>query len=234
MKALTEKWGARRFFFCDEAVSPRVLKKLPALLLEQGAAYDWTGAARFEPSLDAVTLQRLARSGCRMLMFGLESASPRVLERMDKGISLDVARRILREGAEAGIWNHIFFFFGFPGETAEEAQETLRFFRENSAHIHSICSGTFMLERHSRVAADPQRYGVSRLMSAPEHRLAFYYDYQVGSGMSETEAGRVEAAFLDSLPAKARAHLYFHDIYRFLYACQFEEGAGFPPMLEGQ
>jgi hypothetical protein len=233
IKALAEKWGARRFFFCDEAVSPRMLKKLSALLLEQGAAYDWTGAARFESSLDAPTLQQLARSGCRMLMFGLESASPRVLECMDKGINLDVARRILREGTEAGIWNHIFFFFGFPGETAAEGEETVGFFQENSAHIHSICSGTFMLERHSRVAADPQRYDVSRLISSPERRLAFYFDYHVSAGMSEKEAEHIEAVFLDTLPVKERAHLYFHDIYRFLYACQFEKGASLPPMLEG-
>ena len=31
--------------------------------------------------------------------------------------------RILQESNDAGIWNHTFFFFGFPGETLEDAQE---------------------------------------------------------------------------------------------------------------
>ena len=35
--------------------------------------------------------------------------------------------RILVESADAGIWNHTFFFFGFPGETLEDAQKTVNF-----------------------------------------------------------------------------------------------------------
>ncbi len=231
IRALAERWSVRHFFFSDEAVSPRILKLLSRRLLEGDLHVHWTGAARFEPSLDAATLQQIARAGCRMLMYGLESGSPTVLARMHKGIDLDVARRVLREGAAAGIWNHTFFFFGFPGETRQEAEETIRFFRENAAHIHSVCTGTFLLERHSAVAAHPEAYGVSRITHPYDRDMPFYYDYQAPWGVAAEEAEQIESDFLDTLPQKERPHLYYHDIYRFLYASQFWHGEPLPPML---
>jgi len=231
VRALAERWNVRHFFFSDEAVSPRILKRLSRRLLESDLHVHWTGAARFEPSLDAATLQQMARAGCRMLMYGLESGSPTVLGRMHKGIELDTARRILREGAAAGIWNHTFFFFGFPGETPQEAEETIRFFRENAAHIHSACTGTFLLERHSAIAARPAEYGVSRITHPYDRDMPFYYDYQADCGVDAHAAEQIESGFLDTLPQKDKPHLYYHDIYRFLYASQFRPGEPFPPML---
>jgi len=231
MLALAQAYGVRHFFFSDEAVSPRILKLLSRRMVAQGTDLDWACAARFERSLDAPTLQTMARAGCKMLMYGLESGSQRILDRMDKGTSLDIARRILKDGAEAGIWNHIFFFFGFPGETIQDAQETVDFFYGNRAHIHSACSGTFMLERYSKVMGSPERYDVSRVIQPHDRDLSYYYDYSVSSGINATDAEQVEAHFIDSLPGKKLAHLYFHDIYRFLYATQFDEKTPFPTML---
>ena len=43
------------------------------------------------------------------------------------------------------------------GETEEEATQTMDFIRRNSVAINSICTGTFLLEKYSIVAEDPQR-----------------------------------------------------------------------------
>ena len=43
----------------------------------------------------------------------------------------------MHESTEAGIWNHTFFFFGFPGETLEDAQETVNFLYAHKPYIHS-------------------------------------------------------------------------------------------------
>jgi hypothetical protein len=166
-----------------------------------------------------------------MVLYGLESGSQRVLDRMHKGTKLSTAERILREGARAGIWNHIFFFFGFPGETEQDARETIRFFRANRRVVHSVCTGTFLLERHAEVAADPSRYGIARLIAPPPERdLAYYYEYEVSSGVSAERAEQIEAAFIDSLPDKDVPQLYFHDIYRFLYASRFAASEKLPTM----
>lgn len=231
MLQTAERWESRHLFFCDEAVSPRIFKQLSRLLIAGGATLKWTAAARFERSLDAATLQQMRQAGCRMLMYGLESGAARMLARMNKGTSLDVARRVLRDGAAAGIWNHTFAFFGFPGETLEDAQETVDFLFGARRDLHSVCTGTFLLERHSDVEARPGDYGVTRLLRQRDRDLTYYYDYQVASGLTAEQAEQIEGYFVDSLPQKQRAHIYYHDIYRFLYASQFESGAPLPLLL---
>jgi anaerobic magnesium-protoporphyrin IX monomethyl ester cyclase len=231
MTSLAARHDARHFFFADEALSPRMLKSLSADLIRRGADLDWACCARFEPGIDADLLRQMRRAGCRMVLYGLESGSQRVLDRMHKGTQLATAERILREGAEAGLWNHIFFFFGFPGETEQDAQETIRFFRASRHMVHSICTGTFLLEKDARVAADPARYGIARLIPPrPERDLAYYYEYEVASGIDAARAEQIEAQFIDSLPEKKVPHLYFHDIYRFLYACRFQASEPLPTM----
>lgn len=231
MMALAEVYGTRHFFFADEALSPRMLKFLSARLIEAGGDFNWTCCARFEPGISAELLRQMCRAGCRVVLYGLESGSQRVLDRMDKGIRIETARRILKEGAAAGIWNHVFLFFGFPGETEEEAWETARFFNANRSIIHSSCTGTFLLERYARVADEAAAYGVSRLITRPEQDLAYYYDYEVSSGISPARAEEIEDQFLESLPDKPFPQFYFHDIYRFLYASRFGDWEPFPTML---
>ena len=231
MIALSRRYNTRHFFFADEALSPRLLKGLSRHLIRAGVDLDWACCARFEPGISGDLLGTMRRAGCRMVLYGLESGSQRILDRMIKGTKLSVAERILHEGAQAGIWNHIFFFFGFPGETEQDARETTGFFRANSHAVHSVCTGTFLLEKDAEVASDPARYGIERLISPrPERDLAYYYEYEPASGIGAERAEEIEAQFVDSLPDKAAPQLYAHDIYRFLFACRFSPAERLPTM----
>lgn len=231
MLAQSERYDTQHFFFADEALSPRMLRALSSCLIESGARLKWTCCARFEPGISSGLLHDMRRAGCRMVLYGLESGSQEVLDRMHKGTRLEIAERILREGAEAGIWNHIFFFFGFPGESEEQAQETIQFFYRNRDAVHSVCTGTFLFERHAQVARDPQAYGISRILPRPARDLAYYDEYETVGGVSASRAEQIEAQFIDRLPIKPVPHLYFHDIYRFLYASRFADSEPLPTML---
>jgi len=233
MRVLADRYDTRHFFFADEALSPRMLKALSKRLIVLGADLNWTCCARFEPGLNCDILMLMRRAGCRMVLYGLESGSQAVLDGMHKGTKPETAARILRDGAAAGIWNHIFFFFGFPGETQANAQETIDFFWSNRQHVHSVCTGTFLLERDSLVAANPSEYGVTRLIPPGQHRdLAYYYDYETVSGIGARRASEIEEAFIASLPDKPAPHLYAHDIYRFLHASQFSATDTLPTMAD--
>jgi hypothetical protein len=231
MTTLADRYGTDKFFFVDEALSPRLLKAMSAQLIEQDLHFYWACCVRFEPSIRIGLLRRMRRAGCRMLRFGMESGSQRVLDRMDKGTRVATMRRVLHDSAEAGLWNHAFLFFGFPGETESDAQETISFFRANQDVIHSISSDTFLLEPHARAAKSPAEYGISHIVPPrPGHDLAYYYEYRVSSGVGATRAEEIEAAFVDSLPAKEVPQYYFHEVYQFLYACQFTEEEPLPTM----
>jgi anaerobic magnesium-protoporphyrin IX monomethyl ester cyclase len=234
MTTLSKAYDANSFFFADEALTPRMLRTLSSLLIERGTSFNWATCARFEPSIDADLLKQMRRAGCRLLSFGMESGSQRVLDRMGKGTNVDVMRRILQDSAAAGIWNHTFMFFGFPGETEQDALATIEFFRANRDVIHSISSSTFLLERHARAYTNPEAYGISRRVPPSSQRdLAYYFEYEVSSGIGSRRAEEIEAAFVDSLPDKPNPQFYVHEIYQFLYASSFADGEPLPTMLGG-
>jgi anaerobic magnesium-protoporphyrin IX monomethyl ester cyclase len=233
MVALEAKYGVRHVFFADEAITPRNLRGMASLLGKLDAPVHWGGCVRFESVLSRTLLESMARGGCRMLLFGLEAGAESVIKRIGKGTKIEETGRILRQSSEAGIWNHVFFFFGFPGETIEDAQETVNFLYQNKQHIHSAAFGTFLLERYAPAHCFPERYGIKRIVHDPSRDLAIYFDYEVEAGMNEQLAELVASRFLDALPEKRFGHFYLHDVYRFLYIGHLSErGIPFPPWLD--
>ena len=232
MLALHEKYGTRHIFFADEAITPKNLRQMSRLLAEKGDPIHWCGCTRFERSLSKDILESLEKGGCRMLLFGLETASVPIVEAMEKGTQVETMGRILLESTTAGIWNHTFFFFGFPGETIENAQDTVNFLYEHKHAIHSASPGTFLLERYAPAHLYPDQFGVKRIIEHPERDLAIYFDFEVVSGMNEEMAEQVVASFLSVLPQKSFGQYYITDVYKLLYSSRLhDEGIRFPPWL---
>jgi radical SAM superfamily enzyme YgiQ (UPF0313 family) len=235
MQTLHQRYGVRHIFFADEAVTPRNLKNLSAILIERNLPLHWGGCARFEKVLTRELFEQMHRGGCRMILFGLESASQPIMDLMVKGTELSHMSRILHESAEAGIWNHTFFFFGFPGETLADAQETVNFLYAHKHYIHSAALGTFLMERDSPAHRFPQSYKVKRILEEPDKDLAIYFDYEVESGMDDRMAELVESRFLDTLPDKPYPQFYVSDVFRFLYASHLnEQDLPFSPWLAAE
>ena len=223
MLALHEKYGVKHIFFSDEAVTPRNLRDLSKIMRERPETLHWGGCVRFEKVISGQLLDDMGAGGCRMILFGLESASAAIIDHMIKGTQLPHMSRILKESAKAGIWNHTFFFFGFPGETIEDAQETVNFLYGHKEYIHSAAMGTFLMERDSPAHKYPESFGVKRVFEDPSKDLAIYFDFEVSAGMSEQMAEMVHDKFLESLPPKRYPQFYISDVYRFLYASHLSE-----------
>ncbi len=202
MLSLQRKYDVDHIFFSDEAITPRNLRHLSSLLAELGTPMKWGGCTRFEKVINRELLDSMVAGGCRMILYGLESASEAIMEAMIKGTELEHMSRILRESGEAGIWNHTFFFFGFPGETIEDAQQTVNFLYAHKPYIHSAALGTFLMERDSPAHRFPETFGVKRIIEEPDKDLAIYFNYEVESGMDERMAELVESHFLNALPDK--------------------------------
>jgi len=232
IETLRQKYGVHHIFFADEAITPRTLRLLSAQLTAQGSPIDWCGCARFERALSKSLLEVVSRGGGRMLLFGLETASERMIEHMVKGTQRETMSRILKESAQAGIWNHTFYFFGFPTETMEDAQDTINFMYAHQASIHSASPGEFVLERYSPVYLDPARFGVRRILEKPERDLAVHFDYELESGIDAAMAHTIGKRLLDALPTKRFFQFYVHDVYRFLYASHLHaQGQALPLWL---
>ena len=188
IKFLKDKYGTRFFHFTDESYPPALFQKLSRKLIDDKLDIAWTTHMRFEESLlDEQVWQDVGESGCKYLHFGYESGNQRVLKLMDKSTKLDAIETNRRMSSEAGIWNHLMGFFGFPGETNEEADDSKAFVEKNSAHIHSLGFMTFVLGKYSPIAFEPEKYGVSYYKN-PEWDLALDYYFTTKDGLTIQQA----------------------------------------------
>ena len=178
-------YGVELMMFCDESLPPAVLKRLTDRLEEKDLSIEYSAMLRFEEGLIPL-IERASRQGLRYVAFGLESACPRVLERMNKGIDPSVAERFLEECHRRGVRAHVFAIFGFPTETAEEAELTMALLEGVADKIFSIGVTPFYLDEGSYIMTHPDEFGI---VPNPGKRLGFDPStFTIQEGLSAQEA----------------------------------------------
>lgn len=80
--------------------------------------------------IDEEQLKLMKRAGCNFIKLGIESGSPKILEKMKKRITIDSCLRAAEILRRVGIHWSGYFMIGVPGETEADMYETLSFMRE--------------------------------------------------------------------------------------------------------
>ncbi|WP_373481251.1 hopanoid biosynthesis associated radical SAM protein HpnJ [Geminocystis sp.] len=96
----------------------------------------WSCNAR--ANLDYDTLKQLRDNGLRLLLVGFESGNQEILDGINKGIKLEVARKFMENCRKLGIKVHGTFIIGLPNESQETIEETIRFACEVSPHTIQV------------------------------------------------------------------------------------------------
>lgn len=68
----------------------------------------------------------MKKAGFRMLLYGLESANKKTLAKINKGINFKMAISELKLASKYGLEPHIAVMFGYPWESDQDAERTLR------------------------------------------------------------------------------------------------------------
>jgi radical SAM superfamily enzyme YgiQ (UPF0313 family) len=94
----------------------------------------------------------LYESGCRHISFGVESGSPELLRKMQKGQTVYDIRAGIRNAKASGLIVRVFLLVGFPGETWETIGQTIDLMLECRPHEFSVYPlipypGTALYER---------------------------------------------------------------------------------------
>ena len=76
------------------------------------------------------TVADLKRAGCCDVWMGAESGSQRILDAMDKDIGVEDIRAACEHVRSNGIRACLFLQFGYPGESWQDIQSTIRMVRE--------------------------------------------------------------------------------------------------------
>ena len=197
LQKLQQKHGAKYFAFSDEAISPNMMSKLAGEISASGLKVYCSTNVRMETQFTPELCRKVYNAGFKLLYLGLESGSDRVLGLMNKGITTEMAVQACRNMYDAGIWDHLYVMFGFPGETREEAQETIDFLLEHKDIIHSFHIDNFSLERGMALQRHPEQYGVTIEHQIADFRIAF--DFNVTSGLSYCEARALAAETMESV-----------------------------------
>ena len=161
------------FHFVDEAAPPKTLKALAAEIKKRRLTISWWGNIRFEKSFSPALCQELADSGCVAVSGGLEVASDRLLNLMNKGVSVEQVARVTRAFSDATILVHAYLMYGFPTQTVQDTVDALEYVRQlfEAGCIQSGFFHRFACTVHSPVGKHPEQYGVT-LLPLPEISFA--------------------------------------------------------------
>jgi hypothetical protein len=173
MERIVAETGQTGFHFVDEAAPPKALKALAQEIIRRKLQVTWWGNIRFEKTFTPDLAELLADSGCIAMSGGLEVASDRLLELMQKGVTVEQVARVTKGFADAGILVHAYLMYGFPTQTVQDTVDALEYVRQlfENGCIQSGFFHRFTCTVHSPVGKDPAAYGV-QLVPLPEVSFA--------------------------------------------------------------
>jgi radical SAM superfamily enzyme YgiQ (UPF0313 family) len=191
MKYLKSK-GIEAFWFADtnfSASRKRLVRLLEAIINHLPGITFWC-----QTRYDLVTpelLSLLRRAGASNIAYGLESANPGVLERINKPIDLKRLSEVIRLTQESGINVELFSMFGLPGETFNQALKTLDFVRE---HHVAVDGNSISQQAHlffgTPMNDHPEAYGLHPLPRTRPAYSSVCRDYETDT-MSAEEIRRI-------------------------------------------
>lgn len=152
------------FHFVDEAAPPALMRALALEIIKRKLVVSWWTNIRFEKSFTRDLCLLLKRSGCIAVSGGLEVASDRLLELIQKGITVAQVAQVNRNFTEAGIMVHAYLMYGFPTQTAQETIDSLEMIRQMFAAgiLQSAFWHLFTMTAHSPVGLQPEKYNVKK------------------------------------------------------------------------
>lgn len=160
MIAQTDENG---FHFVDEAAPPSLMKALAIEILRRKLIVSWWTNIRFEKNFTKDLCVLLKASGCIAVSGGLEVASDRLLQLIDKGVTVAQVAQVTRNFTESNIMVHAYLMYGYPTQTVQETVDSLEMVRQ-LFEIGVLQSGfwhQFALTAHSPIGLHPTDYGIT-------------------------------------------------------------------------
>lgn len=165
METLIKQTGSNGFHFVDEAAPPALMRAVALEIIKRKLVVSWWTNIRFEKSFTRDLCLLLKTSGCIAVSGGLEVASNRLLQLINKGITVEQVAKVNRYFTEAGIMVHAYLMYGFPTQTAQETIDSLEMVRQlfKTGVLQSAFWHLFTMTAHSPVGLEPDKYKVKKV-----------------------------------------------------------------------
>jgi radical SAM superfamily enzyme YgiQ (UPF0313 family) len=197
IRLLRDQFGVREIQFIDDnlTMSRRHVISVCETMLSKNLRLPWTcpNGVRIDTLEDDI-IEAMKAAGCYSISVGLETANPASLERMNKHLDLDRAIDRIYQVVRKKIEVNGFFVLGYPGDTWENIERTIRLACRlplTRAHfmLFTPFPGSREYDRLSRMPGTSFRYDTTfaRVSYVPDgmtaadlkrlHRRAFFKFY---------------------------------------------------------
>jgi len=127
---LVKRYGIKEIHFLDDniSVNRRRLEEICDGIIQKKLNIKWTcpnGIAIW--TLNKRILQKMKKSGCYRLTFGIESGHPETQKFIRKNLNLKKAKKIIKIANDLGIWTFSTYIIGFPYETKRAIETTFNY-----------------------------------------------------------------------------------------------------------
>ncbi len=178
LKSLQEEYCPTGFFFLSDTIniSKRYINEFCDEIINAKTKIRWSDCARAD-NLDRETLFKMRKAGCIRLIFGMETASQKLLRYVNKKIDLKQLENALKWSDEAGIWSGVEVICGLPHENEEDIESTIAFLNTNKKYINRIYLNYFDLREGTPLYKTPDQYGLKRIFEVDRYAKKDFSSY---------------------------------------------------------
>jgi radical SAM superfamily enzyme YgiQ (UPF0313 family) len=128
MELLVNKYRTRAIYIREDifTLNKKRVLEICWLMKERGIDLTWACESRADTA-DEEMLRAMKDAGCGLIWFGVETGCQRILDSLNKGISVPQVERTFRACKALGIKAGASFMLGIPGETIQEMHQTIDF-----------------------------------------------------------------------------------------------------------
>lgn len=126
IELLINEYNAKGIYFREDlfTVNEKRVIALCDAIRKRGLDFDWECESRVN-TINEEMLTVMKRAGCKQIWFGVESGSQKILDYLNKQITLSQIREAYRLCQRVGIKAGASFMIGVPGETIDDVQNTI-------------------------------------------------------------------------------------------------------------
>lgn len=174
LRQLQERYEPTGYLFLNDTlnISKKYVDQFCDEIMKSRTKARWSDCARVD-RLDQESIYKMAEAGCVRLVFGMETASRRLLKYINKEIDLAQLEKALYWADKAGIWTGVEIISGLPYEREKDVAETIDFLRRNREHIDAFYYNAFNIKDTSAIRSYPERYGIGNIFELSSYEEGF-------------------------------------------------------------
>ena len=187
LEYLVERFKVNNISFVDDNFTmqnDRVFK-LCEEMQKRSLSLEWGCSARVDQVSENL-LKKMKETGCKDIFFGIESASQRVLDLVNKKFALKQAKDAVKTAEKLGIRTHCSFIIGLPGESARSLSKMMEFIDETKPsgrvlpNVLEILPGTKLMEKREEYFANHLSLSCANVTKTRIEMLTRFYTNNFG------------------------------------------------------